>query len=494
MNRNATVEILTANLAGDRGARIACIDKDGSHSYQTLANRSFQFARLLNAAGIKPGERLLLALEDTLAFPVCFLGALRAGVVAVPLNTLLTSADFQFIADDSGAGAVVASSALIDRMPAVPVRFGVNSNASGWRDLDEALSTQPAKPVEPVSGGDDIAFWLYTSGTTGRPKGVMHSHQNMLATAELYGRAVLGLNENDVVYSAAKLFFAYGLGNALTFPLSVGATTVLLDSLPKPESVNALLNKHRPTVFFGVPTLYARLLNSGNAPAEHRMRLCVSAGEALPAAILQRWQKATGVAILDGIGSTEMLHIYISNRIDDIRPGTSGIPVAGYRVKIRDETGSEAGDGCMGDLYVAGPSRTAGYWNRPELNQATFDGEWMRTGDKYVRDNSGAYVYCGRSDDLLKVGGIYVSPMEVENALLEHPAVVECAVVGRADADGLVKPQAFVVANTTDLDEQVLIDHVAARLAPYKRPHWIAIVEQLPKTATGKVQRFKLRE
>ena len=494
MTRNAAVELLATNLAGDRASRISYFDRDGGHSYQSLADRSRQFAHLLTETGITPGDRLLLALEDTVAFPICFLGALQAGVVAVPLNTLLTAADYAFITEDSGAGAIVASSSLVDRIPAGLLQFGVNVNAQGWHDLHASLSDQPVSPVEPLSGGDDIAFWLYTSGTTGQPKGVMHSHNNMLATAELYGRAILDLNEDDIVYSAAKLFFAYGLGNALTFPLSVGASVVLLDTLPKPESVNALLTEQRPTVFFGVPTLYARLLNSGNIPHDHCLRLCVSAGEALPEAILQRWREQTGVQILDGIGSTEMLHIYISNRPGDIRPGTSGRPVAGYQVKILDDAGKAVADGDMGDLYVAGPSRTAGYWNRPELNRATFDGVWMRTGDKYVHNSSGAYAYCGRSDDLLKVGGIYVSPMEVENTLLEHPAVAECAVVGRADDDGLIKPKAFVVANTEDISGQDLIDHVATRLAPYKRPHWVAFVEQLPKTATGKIQRFKLRE
>ena len=494
MTCNAAVELLTANLAGDRGERIAYIDRDGSHSYRTLADRSWQFAHLLGTAGIAPGQRLLLALEDTVAFPICFLGALRAGVVAVPLNTLLTAADYRFIAEDSGAVAVVASAALIERMPTGLLQFGVNSDAAGWRDLAEELSGQPATPVQPLSGGDDVAFWLYTSGTTGKPKGVMHSHANLLATAAHYGREVLGLSDQDVVYSAAKLFFAYGLGNALTFPLAAGATVVLLDTAPpRPEAVRAILEQHQPTVFFGVPTLYARLLNTGNVPRGHRLRLCVSAGEALPEAILQRWREAAGVAILDGIGSTEMLHMYLSNHDGEVRPGTSGTPLEGYQVKILDESGNEVLDGQMGDLYVAGPSRTLGYWNRPDLNTATFEGAWMRTGDKYVRKESGAYAYCGRSDDLLKVGGIYVSPLEVENMLLEHEAVAEAAVVGQADKDGLIKPKAYVVAKSARIDAQILIDFVAHRLAVYKRPRWVEFVNELPKTATGKIQRYKLR-
>jgi len=494
MNRNAAVELLTANLAGDRGERVAYIDKDGSHSYRKLADCSRQFAHLLGTAGIAPGQRLLLALEDTVAFPICFLGALQAGVVAVPLNTLLTAADYRFIAEDSGAVAIVASAALIERMPSGLLQFGVGSDIAGWPDLAQALTGQPTTLGQPLRGGDDVAFWLYTSGTTGKPKGVMHSHANLLATAAHYGREVLGLSDQDVVYSAAKLFFAYGLGNALTFPLAAGATVVLLDiAPPRPEVVRAILQRHQPTVFFGVPTLYARLLNTGNVPRGHRLRLCVSAGEALPEAILQRWREATGVAILDGIGSTEMLHMYLSNHSGEVRPGTSGTPLEGYQVKILDEFGNEVYDGHMGDLYVTGPSRTLGYWNRPDLNTATFEGPWMHTGDKYLRNESGAYVYCGRSDDLLKVGGIYVSPMEVENTLLEHDAVAEAAVVGQADADGLIKPKAYVVAKSARIDAQILIDYVAKRLAVYKRPRWVEFVNELPKTATGKIQRYKLR-
>jgi benzoate-CoA ligase family protein len=474
--------------------RVAFIDSTGRHTYEELARRSRQFARSLHARGIGPGERLLLVLDDTFAFPVCFLGALQAGVVAVPLSTLLTADNYAFIAADSEATGMVASPNHVERLPAGLTSYCVEAKTNGWLALYDALDRHSGEHVEAIGSDDDTAFWLYTSGTTGKPKGVMHSHADVLATADTYGKSILNLKEDDVVFSAAKFFFAYGLGNSLTFPLSVGATVVLLDGPPQPQEVLALLDEHRPTVFFGVPTLYAMLLNAGCVPRDHRLRLCISAGEALPEAIFRRWKEATGVEILDGIGSTEMLHIFMSNRSGDVQPGTSGFPVPGYRVRLLDEDGGEVADGDMGDLYVAGPSRTSGYWKRPEIDRSTFHGEWMRSGDKYRRTESGAFAYCGRSDDLLKVGGVYVSPMEVENALLEHPTVAEAAVVGQADADDLIKPKAFVVVSAgSDVAAQTLIDHVAGRLVPYKRPRWIEFVDELPKTATGKIQRFKLR-
>ena len=345
---------------------------------------------------------------------------------------------------------------------------------------------------------DDAAFWLYTSGTTGRPKGVIHAHSDLAATTRCYADVVLQLTPQDVVFSAAKLFFAYGLGNALTFPLSAGAAVVLLDGPPAPEAVKHILDTYRPTVFFGVPTLFAMLLNSGNLPADgHRLRLAVSAGEALPETLLSRWQAATGVEIIDGIGSTEMLHIYMSNRPGKILPGSSGTPLPGYRVRLLDEDGQPVADGDVGDAHVSGPSMALGYWDRRELSRATFQGAWLASGDKYRVDERGAWVYCGRSDDLLKVGGIYVSPMEVENALLAHPDVAEAAVVGHADADELIKPRAFVVPATGAQPgaalEALLIEHVRASLAAYKRPRWIEFVDRLPKTATGKIQRYRLR-
>jgi benzoate-CoA ligase len=346
---------------------------------------------------------------------------------------------------------------------------------------------------------DDVCFWLYSSGSTGPPKGTVHSHSSLILTAELYAKPILGIDENDVVFSAAKLFFAYGLGNGLTFPLAVGATTVLMAERPTPPAVFARLRKHRPTIFYGVPTLYAALLAHAELPSreELALRRCTSAGEALPADIGRRWTERFGVDILDGIGSTEMLHIFLSNRPGAVRPSTTGQPVPGYELRIVGDDGTPVARGEVGELQIKGPTAAMGYWNNREKTRDTFQGAWTRSGDKYTMDSDGYYVYCGRTDDMLKVGGIYVSPVEVESALITHPAVLEAAVIGRADEEKLVKPQAYVVLKAGHEPSSALADelrrHVKERLAPYKYPRWIEFIDELPKTATGKIQRFKLR-
>ena len=356
--------------------------------------------------------------------------------------------------------------------------------------MPEQHKTAPTRP-------DDIAFWLYTSGTTGRPKGAMHCQADLLATAETYGSSILALQTDDKVFSAAKLFFAYGLGNALTFPFAVGATSVLLAERPTPESIQAITDLHRPTVFFGVPTLYAMMLSNEQLPNTSKLRLCISAGEALPENIFKRWLETTGIEILDGIGSTEMLHIFLSNVTGHVRPGSSGQPVPGYKAEIRGENGELLGTGELGDLFVSGPSSAAGYWQLPQASKNTFQGDWVFTGDKYILDEQGYYIHCGRSDDLLKVGGTYVSPGELENVLLGHDAVVEVAGVGARDADQLIKPKAFVVLapqwQASEALAEELIQFVRGMLAAYKRPRWVEFLPELPKTATGKIQRYKLR-
>ena len=355
-----------------------------------------------------------------------------------------------------------------------------------------ALSPAPSQ-------AEDDCFWLYSSGSTGRPKGTIHRHRDLVVTSRHYGVETLGVQEGDVCYSAAKLFFAYGLGNAMSFPLWVGGTAVLSDARPTPPVTFDTIARFRPTLFFGVPTLYAAQLQAMEAsePDLSSIRLFVSAGEALPAEILRRWREATGKPILDGIGSTEALHIFISNRPDDVKPGSSGRPVPGYRARILDETGREAPPGESGQLMIAGDSTARCYWNNPERTSSTMVGDWLNTGDTYHRDADGYFFYRGRSDDMLKVGGIWCSPFEIEATLIEHPQVLEAAVVGRPDADELIKPAAFVVLkNPADAGERLteeLMQRCKSGLAPYKYPRWISFVPDLPKTATGKIQRFKLR-
>jgi benzoate-CoA ligase len=461
---------------------------------------------VLRSLGVRREERILLCLLDTIDWPTAFLGALKAGVVAVPVNTLLTADEYRFMLADSRARLLVVSDTLYPRFaplladcPDLAQVIVSGENAHGHLRFEDLIETAAPEPATAATCRDDIAFWLYTSGSTGKPKGAVHVHTDLRLTHDLYGGPVLGLQESDVVYSVAKLFFAYGLGNALTFPLSVGATAVLLPERPTVEAVAALLRRHPVTVFYGVPTFYAAFLASPAAPAaeELRLRRCVSAGEALPPDVGRRWRARYGVDILDGIGSTEMLHIFLSNWPHDVKYGTSGKPIPGYDLRIVDEEGAPVAPGEMGELLVRGPTAAIMYWNNRAQSRTTFLGEWTRSGDKYRIDEDGYYVYCGRRDDMLKVSGLYVSPFEVEGALQTHPDVLECAVVAWRDGDGLVKPKAFVVLKDADKACEALAralqEHVKTLLAPYKYPRWIEFRTDLPKTATGKIQRFKLR-
>jgi benzoate-CoA ligase len=504
---NAAADLIGRNLVAGRGAKTAFIDDRGRYSYSELADRVSRFANLLRRLGIHPEQRILLCLYDTIDFPTAFLGAIEAGVVPAAVNTQLTAADYAFMLADSRARAVVVSSPVLPAMasglgelpePRAAVivsdaEENENSLAALLAEMPTTLQTAPTHPDEPC-------FWLYSSGSTGRPKGAVHVHSSLVGTAELYALPVLGIRESDVVFSAAKLFFAYGLGNALTFPMAVGATSVLMAERPTPAAVSRVLREHQPTIFYGVPTLYNAML-AGNElprPEELALRRCVSAGEPLPQEIGRRWAARIGVDILDGIGSTEMLHIFLSNWPDRLRYGTTGKPIPGYELNIIDEEGGPVRRGEIGDLLVSGQTSAAFYWNNRERCRATFMGRWTRTGDKYFEDEDGYYVYCGRSDDMMKVSGMYVSPAEVEAALIAHDSVLEAAVVGAPDENGLVKPKAFVVAKPGIVADEDLVRaleaHAKGLLAPFKCPRWYAFVEDLPKTATGKIQRFKLRE
>jgi 4-hydroxybenzoate-CoA ligase len=515
---NAVGYFVDRHVRDGRGDVVVFQDPWRSLSFGALAEATRRFAGALREAGVARERRIALLLLDTVDFPIAFWGAIRAGVVPVPINTLLTHETIGYILADSRADAVVISAPLVG--PLLPVLHSVaelrriavaqpdggtpepidDVRASGFGDFlaggDPATSTA-ATPA------DEVAFWLYSSGSTGAPKGVRHVHGSLRATADTYGAQVLGIRSDDLMFSAAKAFHAYGLGNTMTFPMSVGAGAVLLPDRPTPDAVLDTMQRHQPTIFAGVPTLFASMLANphiGPGAGSDRLRRCISAGEALPDDIGRRWSDMVGVDILDGIGSTEMLHIFVSNRADDVRYGTSGKPVPGYDAMVLDEHGSRVPNGEAGELVVRGPSSADGYWNQRDKTRRTFRGEWTHTGDTYIRDADGYFRFCGRTDEMLKVSGVWVSPFEVEEALVSHPAVLESAVVGAQDQDGLTKPKAFVVlqeaARQQDAEtvKELLKTHVKERIGVWKYPRWIEFVDGLPKTATGKIQRFRLRD
>jgi benzoate-CoA ligase family protein len=520
---NATSHFVDRNVSEGRGANLAIVCGETSLTYEEVQQRVNRCGNALRGIGVRPEDRVLLLLLDGPEFVDAFFGAIKIGAVPVPLNTLWKAADYQYVIRDSRATVLVVSAQLlpaIERMPAAERRslqhIVVVGDGAG---VDEAVSfarftsrADTELAVEPTSR-DAPAFWLYSSGSTGAPKGCVHLQHDMFVCAELFGKGVLGIREADRCFSVAKLFFAYGLGNALYFPFSVGATAILWPGPPTAQNVYSTIERHKPTLFYSVPTGYGMMLaDAERVEAElappgptkvgpydlSSIRLAVSAGEALPPALYHRFKQRFGVDIIDGIGSTETLHMFISNRPDAIRPGSSGLLVSGYEARLLDDEGDPVLPGAIGNLWIRGDSICAGYWNQHEKTKNTIEGHWIRTGDKYTQDVDGFYWYAGRVDDMLKVGGLWVSPIEVENALVAHDAVLECGVVGREDHDGLIKPMAFVVLRdavtaSPALGEE-LQQFVRDRVAEYKRPRWVEFVAELPKTATGKIQRFKLRQ
>lgn len=508
MNDNAALYFVDRHIEEGRADKVAFREADGakrSLTYGQLAKEAARFGGALERHGVRREERVAMIVQDQIEFPVIFWGALKAGAIPVPLNTLLSTQVYDSILTDSRASILVVSQSLWDTVAPIVKDNHYLRAVVVIGDAPEGTESyqafcKDAPEIETVeASADELAFWLYSSGSTGAPKGVRHVHSSLQATAECFAHGVLGITEDDTVYSVAKMFFAYGLGNAVSFPMSVGATTVLLAGRPTPEVVFRIMKEERPTIFCGVPTLYAALVaeqeKAGTKP-DHCIRLCTSAGEALPREVGERWHRLWGAHIVDGVGSTEMLHIFLSNRPDDIVYGTSGTAVPGYEVRLVDEHDEDVAEGEVGELLVRGPSSAEGYWNRRNKSMSTFAGHWTRTGDKYERTPEGRYVYCGRTDDMFKVSGIWVSPFEVEQTLVEHPSILEAAVIGRADDQDLIKPAAYVVLKegAEKVDADTLKGFVKDKIGMWKYPRWIEVVDELPKTATGKIQRFKLRE
>jgi len=504
-NFNVAVPFIDRHLEEGRGARVAISDAGGDVTYGALAAAVNRAGNALSALGLARGDRVLMVVKDCPLFFYVFWGAIKAGFVPVPLNTLLRATDYRVVIENARPACIVWSPEFAGECEAALAGAAERPRhalpAEGRGESIAARLAAASDTLEPApASADDPAFWLYTSGSTGTPKGAVHRQRDMVVTSQYFAVDTLGVRPDDIHFSAAKLFFAYGLGNAMTFPLWTGGTAVLNAQRPTPEATFATIERYRPTIYYGVPTLYAAQLQAlaRASPDLSSLRLCVSAGEPLPAALLERWQGATGLDIVDGIGTTESLHIFISNRPGAVVPGTSGTPVPGYDVRLVDDAGRDVPSGDTGNLLIRGRSLIAEYWDEPGRTRAAFDGEWLRTGDTYAVDAAGAYVCCGRSDDMLKVGGIWVSPVEIEARLVSHPAVLEAAVVGRADDDGLIKPEAWIVlaegqAASERLSE-ALVAHCKEALARYKYPRWLRYVDALPKTATGKIQRYRLRE
>jgi 4-hydroxybenzoate-CoA ligase len=506
---NAAVDLIDRNVAEGRGNKAAFVDQQREISYAELHDAVARVGPMLARLGVERENRIVLILHDSIEFPVLFWGAIRAGIIPVLLNTLLTREQYRYLLDDARAKVVFVSASILATVQEAAVGADalkhiivVGDGPNTVPDFRTLLAAEREQGHSARTCADEVAYWLYSSGTTGMPKGVMHVHSTPIAVSRLAGQSRIGMREDDVIFSVAKLFFAYGIGTSIC-TLGVGATSVLFPDWPTPKSVFGVLQRHQPTMMFAVPTLYAAILAEPDCSPEHgskRLRLCFSAGEPLPPHIGEGWKKRYGLDICNGVGSTEMGHLFLTNLPDAVAYGTSGLPIEGYDMRLVDPAGHEVGDGEIGELLVRGPSAAAGYWNQRERTRRVFEGEWTRTGDKYLRAPDGVYSYCGRTDDMFKVSGIWVSPFEVEAALASHPDVLEAAVVPATDAKGLIKPKAFVVlkGNPGEGAGRALYEglkaHVKSTVGPWKYPRWIEFVDALPKTATGKIQRFMLRE
>ncbi len=506
---NAAADFVDRHVLEGRGDKTAFIDPSRDITYGQLFDEAARVGPMLARLGVERENRIALVMLDSVDFPVLFWGTIRAGIIPVLLNTRLNAEQYHQLLEDSRAKAVFVSTALLPvvqeaarGLPALKAIVVVGGGPDGVPRLARLLAAVNERPAPAKTCADEVAYWLYSSGSTGMPKGVMHVHSSPMVMARQAGQDRIGVREDDLIFSAAKLFFSYGLGNAIICPMAVGATSVFYPERPTPQTVFETLRGYQPTMFYAVPTLYAAILADAECTPERgsqRLRLCFSAGEPLPPHIGEAWKERFGLDIVNGVGSTEMGHLFVTNVPHAVEYGTAGIPVKGYDLRLVDETGQDVADGTIGEMLVRGATAAAGYWNQREKTRRTFEGEWTRTGDKYLRRADGVYLYCGRADEMFKVSGIWVSPFEVEAALVAHPSVLEAAVVPAEDDNGLIKPKAFVVLKGTPdgganraLYEDIKV-HVKRTIGPWKYPRWIEFVDSLPKTATGKIQRFKLR-
>lgn len=501
---NAATTFVDENINQGRGDKVAIHYQEQKITYQEVFEKVNRTGNALKDLGIGIEDRVLVILPDSPEFAYSFFGAIKIGAVAVPTNPWMFAKDYEYLANDSRARVIIVHESALpeiekiwDNTPFLRHIIVVGAPRGKALSFDGLIAKASDKLEAEKTTKDDVCFWGYTSGSTGDPKGAVHLQRDMITITDLFVTPVLGMTESDLCFSASKMFFAYGLGNSLYFPFRFGAATVLWPEKPDPEKVLQVIEKYRPTFFYSVPTLFARYLRVQKKYDLSSLRICLSSGEPLPPALFHQWKARTGVELLDVVGSTEATHDFLANRPGRAKAGSSGEVTPAFEAKIVDDGGREVPSGEVGNLMVRGDATAPYYWNKDEQTKRMMQGEWLKTGDTYYRDAEGYYWYCGRSDDMMKVGGLWVSPIEIENTLMEHPAVLESGVIGDNDADGLLKPKAFVMLKSefkpSDELRVELQNHVKSKLAPYKYPRWIEFVDELPKTVTGKIQRFRLR-